>query len=97
MRKGGIEPARGQGGDKPTPLPYYDMLASQAASYRVGAWACPRPGIIAHPALASLRIGAGGGQVFFRQPEGFFFGVNKAFGLGFGDGFQELADEGAGF
>ncbi len=52
-----------------------------------------------HPlasALASLRITAKSGETLFRQPEGFFFGVDEAFGLGFGDGFQELADEGAG-
>ena len=36
-------------------------------------------------------------EVFFCEPEGFFFRMNGAFGLGFGDDFEQLADDGAGF
>src|SRR5436309_15008437 len=35
-------------------------------------------------------------EMFFCEPEGFFFRMNGAFGLGFGDGFEQLADDGAG-
>ena len=44
-----------QGGDKPTPLPYYEKKHSRSA-HRVGAWACPRPGSLYWVVLCCLML-----------------------------------------
>src|ERR1700694_753850 len=105
-RPGASDDSRGvgerdcQGGGKPRPYPVILSAAKDLGLWPGRSFAALRMTLNGKPreafALPSLQTIVESGEAFFGQPEGFLFGGNGAFGLGFGDGFQELDDEGAG-